>query len=293
MTTINQCPVCGNNSLNPLLSCIDQLVSHETFSIVQCTNCQLAITTPRPDDSDLPHFYESDDYISHSGKSRGLIGILYRLARKVTLTWKYKVVKRYASQGEILDFGCGSGEFLATMKAHQWKISGIEPSEKARLNAHAITGIAIASSLQQLSEKKFNAITLWHVLEHVPDLNGVLIGLKNILLKDGLIFIAVPNHYSPDSEYYNQYWAGYDVPRHLWHFSKDSMKLLLEKNGFELIGIKGMIQDAFYVSMLSERYRGASSLSQLLKGFIQGIRSNIKAAGNNNYSSMLYIARNS
>jgi SAM-dependent methyltransferase len=292
MTRINQCPVCGNNSLNPFLSCIDQLVSHETFSIVQCANCQLAITTPRPDDSDLQHFYESDDYISHSGKSKGLIGNLYRLARKVTITWKYKVVTRYASQGEILDFGCGSGEFLSKMKTHHWKISGIEPSEKARLKAHGTTGIVIASSIKQLSEKKFNAITLWHVLEHVPDLNEVMINLKNILLKDGLIFIAVPNYYSPDSEYYNQYWAGYDVPRHLWHFSKDSMKLLLERNGFEIVGIKGMIQDAFYVSMLSERYRGARSLSQLFKGSIQGIRSNIKAAGNNNYSSLLYIARN-
>lgn len=293
MITITECPVCGNTSLNSFLSCIDHLVSHETFSIIRCPNCQLGITSPRPDDKELPRFYESDDYISHSGKSKGIIGLLYRIVRNLTLRWKHKVINSYAIPGEILDYGCGSGEFLATMKSQQWKISGIEPSEKAQLKAQSITGTTIASSLSELPEKKFSAITLWHVLEHIPDLNGVLNDLKKVLIKDGAIFIAVPNYASPDSQYYNQDWAGYDVPRHLWHFSKNSMKMLLEKNGFKLIATKGMVQDAFYVSMLSERYRGSGSISQLLKGFIHGIKSNSRAAGNKNYSSMLYIARNS
>jgi 2-polyprenyl-3-methyl-5-hydroxy-6-metoxy-1,4-benzoquinol methylase len=252
----------------------------------------LGITSPRPNTENLGRYYQSEEYISHSGKSSGLMGPLYTTARKFALSWKTRIVKSQSKKGTALDFGCGTGEFLQTLKSKGWKVAGIEPSDLARAKAESLTNQKLYSSLSEISTNQFDAITAWHVVEHVPELSSVIEELKRLLKKDGTIFIAVPNYESPDAEKYKDLWAGYDVPRHLWHFSRKSMKQLLEAHGLNMIKIVPMKLDAYYVSMLSENYKngGKRSLSSLIKGFIAGFKSNV-AAGSNNYSSLIYIAK--
>jgi SAM-dependent methyltransferase len=293
MTTIDRCPVCSGTHLKDLYSCKDYTVSHETFQIKICGSCALGITTPRPDSEKLDQYYLSDEYISHSGNSSGIVGSLYRTARKITLGWKQKLVESMISNKNrsILDFGCGTGEFLLTMKKRGWIIAGVEPSNLAREKADSLLGITTLPSLKDSGENKFSAITLWHVLEHVPDLNETLATFHKQIDKHGALFVAVPNYQSPDAEHYKQYWAGFDVPRHLWHFSKKSMTQLLNSNGFELIAIKPMILDSFYISLLSEKYQGKPGYRQYLNGFLNGLKSNSKARKKTNFSSLIYIAR--
>lgn len=294
MVDIIECPVCKSRLFRPFRNCKDFTVSHETFTVSLCDDCTLGITSPRPEAENLGRYYQSEEYISHSGKSSGLMGPLYTTVRKFSLGWKARLVQSKSKTGAALDFGCGSGEFLQTLKTKGWKTEGIEPSDIARAKAESITDQKIYRALSEIPSGQFDAITAWHVLEHVPDLSAAIRQLSQLLTKDGTIFIAVPNYESPDAEKYKDLWAGYDVPRHLWHFSRKSMKRLLNDHELDIIHIIPMKLDAYYVSMLSENYKsdGKHSIGNLIKGFLSGLKSNF-TAGSENYSSLIYIARRS
>jgi 2-polyprenyl-3-methyl-5-hydroxy-6-metoxy-1,4-benzoquinol methylase len=293
MIEVTACPVCKNKNFTSLANCKDYTVSHETFNIIQCSNCKLAATSPRPENKELGKYYQSDEYISHSGKSSGGIGILYRIARRFSLINKETLVRKYASRKNLLDFGCGTGDFLETSKLKGWNTYGIEPSYDARKKAEKKIGSNVFASLDELQQFKFSAITAWHVLEHVENLDATLKKFKAILDSKGTIFIAVPNYQSPEAIKYKEYWAGYDVPRHLWHFSKESMEKLLLENEFILTEIHPMKLDAYYISLLSEKYKSNNKVTVggLIRAFISGITSNLSANKNINYSSLIYIAR--
>ena len=293
MVHIFECPACGSNELVPHLTCEDHTVSHETFQIVMCGVCNLAITSPQPESADLGRYYESEEYISHSGKTTGLSSV-YHLARSYHLKWKKSLIKTYATKGSVLDFGCGTGEFLQTMKKAGWSIFGVEPSDLARQKASGLKGSKIVADIHQLHKDNFTIITLWHVLEHLPNLNEMLQMLLSKLDTNGTLFLAVPNYESADAQKYQSHWAGYDVPRHLWHFSKKSMTHLVAKAGAKIVNIVPMKLDAYYVSILSEKYRRNNhmTVSCLVSGILAGLTSNARA-GQDNYSSLIYIVQKS
>ncbi len=293
MVDILECPICKHNDLQKFTRCKDYTVSHETFQISLCPNCALGITTPRPNTNKLGEYYQSEEYISHSGKSSGGLGFVYRFARSFSLNWKKARIVNYKNKGSILDFGCGTGEFLNTMQKSGWDITGVEPSDSARLKAEILIAQKVYSSLDAVLSQKFDVITAWHAVEHVTDLTQTIVQLKSLLKKDGILFIAVPNYQSPDARLYKEYWAGFDVPRHLWHFSKKTMSTLLQSTGFKLINTTPMKLDAYYVSMLSEKYKNNNVLNlvSLLKGFLSGLKSNFRAKNETNHSSLIYIAK--
>lgn len=293
MVDILECPVCTNKNLRKFIRCKDYTVSHETFDVQLCSSCQFGITTPRPETQKLASYYQSEEYISHSGKSSGGLGFVYRAARSYSLRWKKRIISQYRNKGNALDFGCGTGEFLECLTQSGWSVAGVEPASQARLKSEKLIGHSIHASADALPANTFDIITAWHVVEHVPDLRETLATLKRLLKKDGTIFIAVPNYQSPDAVRYQEHWAGYDVPRHLWHFSKQSMEIILKEIGLTVIEIVPMKLDAYYVSMLSEKYRNNNQLSlfALAKGFISGFNSNLTARKKNNYSSLIYIAQ--
>lgn len=292
LETISVCPICSGQSFKPALVTRDYTVSHKDFSLQQCETCKFLLTNPRPDQTSISQFYKSDKYISHTGGSRSLIDQVYIQARKFTLRSKFNLIKKYRKPGTLLDYGCGTGEFLQHMQNHQWVVAGVEPSENARLKAQQLTKQEIYNELGAIT-KKFDVITLWHVLEHVHNLNEKIIELKSHLNQDGIIFIAVPNYESADSRKYGAYWAGYDVPRHLWHFSKTSMTNLLSKHGLQLIQIAPMKLDSYYVSLLSEGYKNPKrmGLLKMLRAVTTGIESNISAVKSGQYSSLIYIVK--
>jgi 2-polyprenyl-3-methyl-5-hydroxy-6-metoxy-1,4-benzoquinol methylase len=288
---LDRCPICNTNDFSPWLSCEDYTSSHETFTLVKCASCSFVVTNPRPNETTLPNYYLSDQYISHSGKTNGIIGFLYLWARTYTLQWKLKLIQKLNSRGTLLDYGCGTGQLLAVFKKKGWDIAGVEPSASARQQATKITGIKIANQLNEHAGQQFDIITLWHVLEHISDLRTKLAELKSLLKSDGTLLIAVPNLESSDAKHYKNYWAGYDVPRHLWHFSKSTITSLVQSEGLHVTHILPMKLDAFYVSLLSEKYKRPKSNSfiQLIRGIARGLNSNYRARKSGNYSSLIYI----
>jgi 2-polyprenyl-3-methyl-5-hydroxy-6-metoxy-1,4-benzoquinol methylase len=294
MNTVHHsvCPVCGSREINPLLTVKDHSVSGRDFVIWQCSRCTLRFTQDAPDSETIGLFYKSPDYISHTNSTRGRINRIYQKVRKYTLSQKASLIISHTVQkGNILDVGAGTGAFLQVMKEKNWNVTGLEPDDDARIRAKKIFGIELQDLhvLNQLPEESFDAITLWHVLEHVHNLNGTLEKLKSLLKKDGKLFIAVPNYTSVESSIYKLFWAAYDVPRHLYHFTPRAMKELLERFDFRLIEKRPMWFDAFYISLLSNKYKKGRT-SWVRAGF-NGLRSNITAMFNRDRcSSIIYIA---
>jgi 2-polyprenyl-3-methyl-5-hydroxy-6-metoxy-1,4-benzoquinol methylase len=291
LENIQQCPLCNQSVFALFLQCEDYLTSHQQFELKKCISCSFIFTNPRPDSQSLPAYYESDQYVSHAGKSKGAINILYLLARRFTIGWKISLIRHFRNNISLLDYGCGTGELLQACRLQGWQISGLEPSANAREKAKQLTGINIASDIAQFKGQQFDVITLWHVLEHVIDLRKKIAELKALLKNDGLLFIAVPNCESHDAAVYREYWAGYDVPRHLWHFTKRTMTALLGSEGLTVQSIKPMKLDAYYVSLLSEKYKTPNRITPalLFQGVIRGFISNYKARPTVNHSSLIYI----
>jgi SAM-dependent methyltransferase len=294
MTAISQCPVCMGQTFVPFQQCEDYTVSHETFQLVTCQHCSFVLTNPRPNEFELSKYYESDNYVSHAKEARSIFDNVYRTIRTFAIQWKVGIVIKQSPSTPklaLLDFGCGTGSFLKQCEQKGWTIAGVEPSDSARSIANTILQNTVKKDLSEIPEQ-FEAITLWHVLEHVPNLDDVFKALKSKLANDGAMFIAVPNHQSLDAKYYAKHWAGYDVPRHLSHFDKRTMETFIQKHGCKIVDIVPMKLDAYYVSMLSEAYKANTrNLLTLLRGAIAGLKSNLSARKNSEYSSLIYIIK--
>ena len=290
---LEKCPVCGKTDFRNKLVVEDKSVSQESFAIVQCTACGFQFTNPRPDAASIGRYYESDEYVSHNSAAAGLINQAYKVARFFTMRRKVGLLNKVAPRkGKVLDYGCGTGHFLAACKANGWQIEGLEPSSRARTEATERVGKPIeAGNLAAFEPSSFDSITLWHVLEHVHDLNDTLRQLISLLKPDGTLIIAVPNVDSPDAQHYRQDWAAYDVPRHLYHFSPKTLTQLLKKHKMQVLETLPMALDAYYVSMLSEKNR-AERGEGILTVLRTGYQSNLQASRHDgNYSSLTYVAK--
>lgn len=252
---IQNCPACGSSKYEKVLTASDYLVSSESFEIMECNDCSLRFTSPIPDRNEIGNYYESDKYISHAKRVTSIFDIVYKIVRKFTLRSKRKIVKRISPKqsGTLLDIGCGTGNFLKTMKQSGWEINGVEINDTARKIAKKNTSSVILNQADFFkSEQKYDVITLWHSLEHLNTLTRFLEKISISLNANGVVMIAVPNYQSFDAEYFKQDWAAYDVPRHLYHFSFEAIVKFMEKFKFELIQSKQLPFDPFYVALLSE-----------------------------------------
>ena len=271
----------------------DYSVSGEFFDLLYNESLDMLETTQKPTAEKLPDYYKSEDYISHTDSKRNLFEWTYQFVRNISLKNKIKLINRYSSEDKnLLDIGCGTGDFLKTAKDNGWIVTGIEPNNDARKLANQKTSNNVFETehLIKLKENSFDVITLWHVLEHVPDLEGHVLILKKLLKENGTLIIAVPNYKSFDANYYNEFWAAYDVPRHLWHFSKTSIEKLFFKKDMRVLKILPLKFDAFYVCLLSEKYK--SGRMNVFKALFVGFLSNIKAIRSKEYSSHIYLIRN-
>jgi len=287
----NHCPLCNSERIQKQIEAQDFSISGELFEIYSCNECGFYFTQNHPDEADIAPYYQSEDYISHSDTSKGLINTIYHWVRKIMLNRKYRLIKRENPNKKLLDIGCGTGYFLDYMQKKNYEVYGVEKEKNAREFAINNFNIPVTSPdnfLSQKQNKQYDIITYWHVLEHIQNFNEYLKSTHNKLNKDGILIIALPNHKSYDAKYYKQYWAGYDVPRHLWHFEPDTLKKLIKNHGFKIRKLKKLPFDSFYNALLSEKYQRNKLV--LVSGFFIGLFSyitsifNLKRAG-----SVIYV----
>lgn len=272
------------------LSVKDHSVSQETFDLYHDQTLDMLVTNPNPSSENLGKYYESEDYISHTDNKRSLFEKLYHFIKNIALKNKLQLINTLSeNKGKILDIGAGTGDFLFVAKQNGWEITGIEPSEKAKQIAIS-KGVLFAARTEDLQNQSFDVITMWHVLEHVPNLENQILELKRLLKPNGTLLVAVPNFKSFDANYYGKYWAAYDVPIHFWHFSKTAIKLLFERQNMKLIKVIPMKFDAFYVALLSEKYKAEKM--NFPKAFFIGLQSNWKARTTLEHSSHIYVLKN-
>ena len=275
----------------PFLTVKDYSVSQEIFALYHEEKLDMLITTPQPSIENLGKYYESIDYISHTDSKRSLFEKTYHFVKSIALKNKLNLINSLQpDKGKILDIGAGTGDFLSVAKQNGWHTIGVEPNEKAKAIAKN-KGITYAEQTVDLENHSFDVISMWHVLEHVPNLENQIKELKRLLKPNGTLIIAVPNFKSFDAKYYGKFWAAYDVPIHFWHFSKTAIKLLFEKEAITLVKVLPMKFDSFYVSLLSEKYK--TGKMNYIRAFFIGLQSNWKAKQNLEYSSHIYILKNS
>jgi len=289
-----ECFVCGQANFKTLVTPKDHTVSNETFVVVECTNCQFRFTQDVPTEDTIGPYYASESYISHSDTKKGLINRLYHFARNYMLNSKRNLLNKHikSQDKKLLDIGAGTGYFLHTMKQNGWQVTGVEPDDQARAFSQKQFELDVypLDNLYQLEPQSFSMISMWHVLEHVHRLDDTLAQIRHLLKEDGTLIIAVPNSDCLDAQKYKEFWAGWDVPRHLYHFTPKSMERLMENHQFTIVEKKLMPFDPFYISMLSEKYKTNSS--GLIGGMLTGLQSLIVGWSNTDKaSSVIYVIK--
>ena len=265
----------------------DHFLTKETFELIYDDKLDMLVTTPKP--TDLSKYYNSEDYISHTDVTHSFMERIYARIKKVNLKTKLRLIEnQHQKKGSLLDIGTGTGDFIAHAQERGWSVLGVEPNFNARKLAEK-KGVEVREELTDIQNEKFDVITLWHVLEHLPNLEESIKKIALILNDHGTLIIAVPNYRSYDANYYKSFWAAYDVPRHLWHFSKESINRLFAKHNIEVQNIKPMWFDSFYVSLLSEEYK--TGHKNWLKAFLLGLYSNLRGIATKEYSSHIYILK--
>ena len=291
MEKLTGCPICETRASKTFLKCIDYTVSRETFTIVECKECNFRYTNPRPNEEEIGPYYKAEAYISHTNSGKGIINSIYKKVRKYTLSQKYKLISELANGNVILDYGSGAGAFLNYCNKKGWEVKGVEADKETRDRVIAETNLDIISPAQisTLDREKYDIVTLWHVLEHVHQLKDTIGALVNSLKKDGALLIAVPNCNSLDALNYGKYWAAFDVPRHLYHFRPLDIAKLFKEFNLDVVDTLPMVFDSYYVSMLSEKHKAGGS--GFFGGIVNGFLSNVKGDPKSSFSSQIYILR--
>ncbi len=278
-----------NNSYKILHAVKDHTVSMQTFGLHKDETLDMLVTFPKPKIENLGSFYESENYISHTDATFSLFDKVYQNVKLFALKNKVKLLsEHHQNKGKLLDIGCGTGDFLVTAQKNNWEVVGVETNFKAKQLAEN-KGITVFLDSQNFESNSFDAISMWHVLEHVYEIDAQIKELKRLLKPNGTIYIAVPNYKSFDARYYGMHWAGFDVPRHLSHFSKNSIQIFFRRQQMKLIKTLPMWFDSFYVSLLSEKYKTGSIN---INGLWIGLKSNLKARKTGEFSSLIYVIKN-
>jgi len=287
------CLVCNATQFKYELNAMDHSISKESFDIYRCAECDFTFTEKPPTESNIAKYYQSDNYISHSDTKTGFVNKVYYAVRKIMLSKKYRLIKKLSKGKEILDIGCGTGHFLGYMKEKKYETLGVEVDKDAReygKNKFQLEVLPTDKFLDGSIDKKFSTITLWHVLEHIYEPKKYLDIIKDLMNPDSHLVVALPNHKCFDAKYYSSFWAGYDVPRHLWHFSPDTFENFARSMDFEITQINRLPFDPFYISIVSENYQG-NSLSTV-RGFMVGFVSYMISLFNKKKSSsVIYVLK--
>lgn len=290
MEQLLQCPICDNKQLNNYHKIKDYFLTQEDFTIVRCEQCGFLFLNPRPDKLEIAPYYKAEAYISHSDTKKGMIAKIYQVVRNLNIRKKYKLINKYKKLGKILDIGCGTGDVLAYFSKKSWQVEGVEPDVDARKVAQEknLLHLHNEQDFSGFPDSSFDVITMWHVMEHVHNLEERMKTVRRLIKTDGVFIFSVPINESWDAKHYGRFWAAWDVPRHLYHFSQKTAQMLIEKHHFKILEIVPMKYDAYYISLLSEKYKGGRC--SFFKAFWAGMRSNCKAKKhNNNYSSLIFV----
>ena len=266
------CLLCGSSDASRLARAVDPQDARGDAgcAVVQCHNCGLCYTNPRPTFHSIDRLYRSayaphqvpDDFAARRRRRTWWSQRMARLRGRRQIPWH--------GQGRLLDFGCGSGSFLRRMHEEGWDVVGIDSSPTVVARIRVEMGLrALAGSLPhpELSPASFDVITMWQVLEHVHQPLEVLREARRLLETGGRLVISVPNIESKPFRWFGPDWFGLDLPRHLTHFSAATLRQMVERAGFRVVQVRSVAHASWLQASARNAVRRGSSdlLSRMLQ----------------------------
>ncbi len=288
------CPLCGASGQIPYAGCTDYTVSKEHYTLMRCPSCGMVYTLDPPSQDKMAQYDKLGLKLKLGDSPSGLIGKLYYRVRSYMLGRKAHIVESqsYRTAGTLLNYGAKTGFFSHRMERRGWKVISVEKYHEERqfsleMFHHRMIDL---NEMDKLRPGTFDVITLWHVFEHNPHPDKLLDRFYDLLRPGGILVMACPNICSTDAMHYGPYWAAYDVPRHLWHFSPTSLCNLVHKHGFTLMHHESMPFDSFYISILSEKQMRHKLA--FIRGFLYGLHSwLVSLSKRGKSSSLVYVFR--
>lgn len=241
------CNLCSSDSFTTLFTLRDTLsLTNEIFRLVTCNQCGLVYLNPRPSAEQLDTFYPEEYWWRRGKKTNNVLSKLARnfeeWYRTYLLNTEVRLLKKMLNKGsKILDVGCGRGDILYLCKRSGFETYGIELSEKAARNARIEYGLDVyQGSLFEIDfgPNYFDAITFYHVFEHLPDSLRVLKKANRMLKDEGILVIQIPNIDSLQFKLFSKRWFGLSIPQHFYHFSSRTIEEMLKKANFEIVNIR-------------------------------------------------------
>jgi SAM-dependent methyltransferase len=263
------CGLCGSNRYEPFLTRGDLLLFIPgDFHYVKCLDCGLVYLNPRPTADSMDEIYPRDYHQYSFGYGRDFYNP-FRAMRYYGLKKRVRAIQKIKNTGKLLDVGCSSGDFLfVAREMTDWDVHGVEPSHSASRYAKEQLGLDVYNgSLEQapFSDDTFDIVTIWNVLEHLPDPLSSLKRINSLLRQDGLLVLNTPNLGSLDARIFGHYWTGFEIPRHFYVFSRITLKETLQKAGFKLMKTQCIYgSHAYFMTGLSFKLRSLMNPPQPL-----------------------------
>ena len=244
-----ECILCNSKKyFNTIETVTDRFDKSSQYQIQRC-RCGMISTNPRLDFEELSDHYKNKNYHPQNRENR-IFNCFYRIAQIFNNRSKKKLIQKYHCKGFLLDYGGGDGQFCRYMSRNNWNTHIYEPYLK-------ISGIkgGFVSDKKEVKSGFYDVISMFHSLEHIYDLDDAFSLISRSLIEKGVLIVSVPNYNAAERPWFKSKWIAYDVPRHVHHFTIESIKKILDKYGFEIIDYRPMYIDTIYNIIMSYNSR--------------------------------------
>lgn len=223
------CNLCDNNEYK-LFKEIDG------YRLVKCKWCGLVYLNPRPTQQEISEEYSAEYHIERLLRQEPKTEDKIEEEIKKNIGRAEEIVKQFGNKGKLLDIGCSAGFFIACLKRYGWNVTGIDISEWASKFARERLGLKVFTGIVEDIQfnEKFDVITMYHVLEHLPDPVGTSKRVSEIITDNGVLIVKGPNLASFDRTWHGKNWRGYSDQTHLYYFTPKTYQMVLEKAGFSV-----------------------------------------------------------
>jgi len=256
----NLCPLCNSDKSTITFNGKDFLYSKKDFTVVSCSSCGVMYTNPRVKKNQIGNYYFKGYSPYKPVKRNPLLRTMIDLSGNIFGNINIEIHKDIKSYNfkTVLEVGPGSGSLLQFLKKNNYQVAGVEIDNDCveRIKAQGIECYCgeLSDYKRMLGTRKFELIILCHVLEHLYNPREIIEIIYSLLSDNGILYMILPDVGSIEAKLFGKYWIGWDLPRHVVHYNRNTVRDLLTKSGFKVISIRKNISSSFFIESIGFRF---------------------------------------